>query len=123
MIDLSTSKNKSLQDTINLLKEVEGNSDFNISLKLVIAKLSTICIFVTEEEYKILGSLGNWYCINQELINFDIPFIDNFEVMGNEPINMWPYFFDISKIPEYYQGLIIIGKDFKHYLPNNITNE
>ncbi|VEP18539.1 conserved hypothetical protein [Hyella patelloides LEGE 07179] len=116
-IDLATSHNKSIQDTIGLLREVPEESDLNISFKLIIAKISILYNFVKEEDYPILSSLGNWYRVNHAKIKLDLHFMSAFEVMYNEPRYIWQYFFDESEIPEYYQELIVIGKDYIQYLP------
>ena len=117
MIDLSTSQNTSIQDTIDLLKKIEGDQgsasftdrDLNISFQLLVAKISILYPSIKYVNYQILSNLGYWYRMNQEKIRFNLPFMYSFEV---------PYFLDESKSPEYYRELITIGKDYISYLPN-----
>lgn len=66
MIDLSTSRKKSVRDTIRILREVEGKSDIHISFRLVIAKLGILYNLIDEKNYSVLSRLGYWYKINKK---------------------------------------------------------
>lgn len=113
MIDLSTSHKKSFQDTINILQDVEGQSNLNLSFKLVVAKISILYPSININNLDLFVKLYNWF-LHHEEINRNIPIIDNYTIMAVEEFYITQQELDDS----YYREFINIGKDYTSYLPN-----
>lgn len=114
IINLSTSQKKSVRDTINILQEVEGERELNLSFKLVVAKISILYPSVSFDDLDFFFRLYIWF-VEHEEIDRELPIIDSYTIMAVDEFYVTQQELDDS----YYQEFINIGKNYISYLPNS----